>query len=132
MEKDGVTMLSIAAELSSRNDDTHHPICKSNNTTGGEGSPTSKASRRGSSANSSISSSPKSKLVLPDLTPDVRKDLESGRLSSADLPLSISKREEWLDYPLKCIAQPHPNDVCKLKFTSCVHCFVTLALTLLF
>jgi hypothetical protein len=45
------------------------------------------------------------------MTADVRKDLASGRLSSEDLPLSISKRKEWLEYPLKDISQPHPNDV---------------------
>lgn len=98
MEKNGVALLSIAAELS-RDEDI----------TANEGTP-SKPSRRSSS---SSYSSPKCKLVLPDMTPDVRMDLESGRLSGADLPLSIAKRQEWLEYPLKDIAQPHSNDVCK-------------------
>jgi hypothetical protein len=54
--------------------------------------------------------SPKSKLVLPELTPDVKKDLESCGASGA-VPLSISKRPEWADYRLRDIAHPHPNDV---------------------
>jgi hypothetical protein len=59
------------------------------------------------------SSPSRSKLVLPDMTADVRKDLESGRGSSSDLPLSISKRPEWAGYQLKDIVHPHPNDVRK-------------------
>ena len=97
MEKNGVAMLSMAAEtVSSRTDDelVSSPVreCRE--------SP----------------SRPPPKLVLPEMTADVRKDLASGRLSSEDLPLSISKRKEWLEYPLKDISQPHPNDVCELCF----------------
>ena len=98
MEKNGVAMLSMAAEtVSSRTDDelVSSPVREC-----GE-SP----------------SRPPPKLVLPELTADVRKDLASGRLSSEDLPLSISKRKEWLEYPLKDISQPHPNDVCELCFS---------------
>ena len=121
MEKSGVALLSIAAEtVSSRNCDT--PASLGDSAVSLKGA-IHKIYKNSSSLNDSAV---RPKLVLPELTLDVRKDLESGRLSSADLPLSISKRQEWLEYPLKNIAAPHPNDVRKfmhliiLIFTRCL------------
>lgn len=134
-EKNGVTMLSIiaaAAESVSlellRNEDAPIPFHSGNmiSSTEESANPTDEDSSSGSASSvggvervssSGESTSPsRSKLVLPDMTPDVRKDLESGRGSSSDLPLSISKRPEWADYRLKDIVHPHPNDVRKSVF----------------
>jgi hypothetical protein len=66
---------------------------------------------------SSKKSSPCPKLILPALTQEVQDDLESVRggsnsNSKPSIPLSITKRPEWADYPLKDIeGPPHPNDV---------------------
>lgn len=107
-EKDGVAMLSMiaAAAESGSLDSFRNDVI----------SPTI----HGVPADRSSSSSPRPKLVLPDMTPEVRKDLESGRGSTADPPLSISKRPEWADYRLKDITQPHPNDVREFTLQRCI------------
>lgn len=97
MDKNGVAMLSIAAQtVSNSTDDT---LSSTQEYTTGLLSPGN--NDKGPS---------RSRLVLPDMTPEVRKDMESGGLPT-ERPLSISKRSEWVDYPLKDIANPHPNDV---------------------
>ncbi|KAL3792111.1 hypothetical protein HJC23_013385 [Cyclotella cryptica] len=130
-EKNGVTMLSIiaaAAETVSlqslRNENapirfhgsnvissTEESATNTNTENASSGSAPSAIGIERASSSGESSSPSRSKLVLPDMTPDVRKDLESGRGSSSDLPLSISKRPEWADYRLKDILNPHPNDV---------------------
>lgn len=129
-EKNGVTMLSIIAAAaesvsleSLRNEDAPFQFHGGNmiSSTQESANPNDEDASSGSASSvigvervssSGESGSPsRSKLVLPDMTPDVRKDLESGRGSSSDLPLSISKRPEWADYRLKDIVHPHPNDV---------------------
>jgi hypothetical protein len=107
MDKNGVAMLSIAAQtVSNSTDDT---LSSTQEYTTGLLSPGN--NDKGPS---------RSRLVLPDMTPEVRKDMESGGLPT-DRPLSISKRSEWVDYPLKDIANPHPNDV--RKFVCLVQAF---------
>jgi len=134
-EKNGVTMLSIIAAAaesvsleSLRNEDAPFQFHGGNmiSSTQESANPNDEDASSGSASSvigvervssSGESGSPsRSKLVLPDMTPDVRKDLESGRGSSSDLPLSISKRPEWADYRLKDIVHPHPNDVRKSMF----------------
>ena len=104
MEKNGVAMLSMAAAtVSSRTDCTL--LTAYGNTAG----------IPNNQGNSGENANPtKSKLVLPELTPEIRRDLEkTNRSSNVHLPLSISKRKEWLEYPLQGITEPHPNDVRK-------------------
>ncbi len=89
----------------------------------------------GSATASSCAPSKRPKLILPELTSDLQDDLEStsgknanhGNIatlststasstasSSMKVPLSIAKRPQWADYPLRdIIGPPHPHDVCE-------------------
>eukprot|EP00569_Conticribra_weissflogii_P007062 CAMPEP_0171339514 /NCGR_PEP_ID=MMETSP0878-20121228/7993_1 /TAXON_ID=67004 /ORGANISM="Thalassiosira weissflogii, Strain CCMP1336" /LENGTH=739 /DNA_ID=CAMNT_0011841441 /DNA_START=115 /DNA_END=2334 /DNA_ORIENTATION=- len=87
------------------------------------------ATATASSTNASASTSfQRPKLVLPELTSDLQEDLEStsgknahhGNIASLTtststsmkIPLSIAKRPQWADYPLKdIVGPPHPHDV---------------------
>lgn len=58
----------------------------------------------------------RSKLVLPTFTPEMAQDLALAKVSGSNKsskPLSIGTRPEYVDYPLRGIVTPHPNDVCK-------------------
>ncbi|KAL7469225.1 hypothetical protein ACHAXS_009482 [Conticribra weissflogii] len=87
----------------------------------------------GTATASSCAPSKRPKLILPELTSDLQDDLEStsgknanhGNIatlststasstasSSMKVPLSIAKRPQWADYPLRdIIGPPHPHDV---------------------
>ena len=70
---------------------------------------------RSTSAAASLSPTRRPKLVLPTLTPAMQQDfvLSKGNGANSTKPLSISMRPEFADYPLRGIATPHSNDVCK-------------------
>lgn len=56
----------------------------------------------------------RSKLVLPTFTPEMAQDLALAKVSGSNKsskPLSIGTRPEYVDYPLRGIVTPHPNDV---------------------
>ena len=88
-----MSAVETSVELSSASNDTKQQQCSS----------------------SSIISSQKVKLILPELTPAMQQDLALVKSGAAkpQKPFSIANRPEYDDYPLNDIVTPHPHDVCK-------------------
>lgn len=137
-------MAAAAERLSSMQSNNSSP--PSPNATSAKNSSIANASATASSTNASVSTSfQRPKLVLPELTSDLVEDLESTSGKNAhhgNIALSIAKRPQWADYPLKdIVGPPHPHDVCEFVFEfGCIvlwfsiglGCFAGLALFFFF